>query len=82
MAGRLALGDYDHLHHFVAAGIWDATPSSSIAASQPQGEKKESPGHRPNRLCPPCATPSSNSSLDHRRSDARIVKNGFATSAG
>jgi hypothetical protein len=28
-----------------------------------------------------CATPSSNSSLDYRRSDARIAKNGFATSS-
>jgi SRSO17 transposase len=26
MAKRLALGDYDQLHHFVAAGVWDATP--------------------------------------------------------
>src|SRR2546425_11876573 len=33
-------------------------------------------------LSPPYATPSSNSSLDYRRSDARIVENGFATSGG
>src|SRR5579863_2993973 len=26
MAERLAGGDYDQLHHFVAAGVWDATP--------------------------------------------------------
>ena len=26
MAERLAPGDYDQLHHFVAAGIWDAGP--------------------------------------------------------
>src|SRR5438046_2512424 len=26
MAERLALGGYDQLHHFVAAGVWDATP--------------------------------------------------------
>jgi SRSO17 transposase len=26
MAKRLALGDYDQLHHFVAAGVWDARP--------------------------------------------------------
>ena len=26
MAERLALGDYDQLHHFIAAGVWDATP--------------------------------------------------------
>ncbi len=24
MAERLALGDYDQLHHFIAAGVWDA----------------------------------------------------------
>jgi len=39
-------------------------------------------GRRLSQLCPPYATPSSNSSLDHRRSDARIVENGFATSGG
>jgi SRSO17 transposase len=26
MAERLAFGDYDQLHHFIAAGVWDATP--------------------------------------------------------
>ena len=26
VAERLAPGDYDHLHHFVAAGVWDAAP--------------------------------------------------------
>jgi hypothetical protein len=26
MADRLAPGDYDQLHHFVAAGVWDAAP--------------------------------------------------------
>jgi SRSO17 transposase len=26
MAGRLAIGDYDQLHHFIAAGVWDAKP--------------------------------------------------------
>ena len=26
MAERLAAGDYDQLHHFIAAGIWDAEP--------------------------------------------------------
>jgi hypothetical protein len=44
--------------------------------------KKESTGRRLSQLCPPYATPSSNSSLDYRRSDARIVENGFATSGG
>src|SRR5215831_18998257 len=40
--------------------------------------KKESTGRRRDRHCPPCARPSSNSSLDHRRSDARAAENGFA----
>jgi SRSO17 transposase len=26
MAERLALGEYDQLHHFVAAGVWDTAP--------------------------------------------------------
>ena len=26
MAERLALGEYDQLHHFIAGGVWDATP--------------------------------------------------------
>src|SRR5262249_35882587 len=43
---------------------------------------KQSTGRRLSQLCPPYATPSSNSSLDYRRSDARIVENGFATSGG
>ena len=47
-----------------------------------KGGKKESTGHRRSRLCQPCATPSSNSSLNYRRSDARIAENGFATSRG
>src|SRR5260370_15986806 len=54
-----------------------ASPPSSNSA-----EKKESTVRRLSQLCPPCATPSSNSSLDYRRSDARIVKNGFAASSG
>src|SRR5262249_21328323 len=39
-------------------------------------------GPRLSQLYPPCATPSSNFSLDYRRSDARIVENGFAASSG
>src|SRR5512132_2072042 len=54
-----------------------ASPPSSNSA-----EKKESTGPRLSQLCPPCATPFSNSSLDYRRSDARIVENGFAASSG
>src|SRR5213076_572562 len=45
-------------------------------------EKKESTVPRLGQLCPPCATPSSNSSLDYRRSDARIVEDGFAAISG
>src|SRR5207244_7329172 len=26
MAERLALGDYNQLQHFIAAGVWDASP--------------------------------------------------------
>src|ERR1700722_18006272 len=29
MAERLAPGEYDQLHHFVAAGVWDAAPLES-----------------------------------------------------
>src|SRR5712671_6637983 len=54
-------------------------------ASSPQNSeagKKESTVHRLNQLCPPCATPFSKSSLDHRRSAARVVKNGFTANSG
>src|SRR6267378_1445361 len=54
-------------------------------ASSPQNSeagKKESTVHRLNQLSPPCATPFSKSSLDHRRSAARVVKNGFAANSG
>src|SRR5712671_3662405 len=54
-------------------------------ASSPQNSeagKKESTVHRLNQLCPPCATPFSKSSLDHRRSVARVIKNGFAANSG
>ena len=37
---------------------------------------------QPLRPIQPCAKPSSNSSLDYRRSDARIAENRFATSCG
>jgi UDP-2-acetamido-3-amino-2,3-dideoxy-glucuronate N-acetyltransferase len=61
-------------------------PSTTLADFERHGSskagKKESAGHRRSRLCQPCATPSSNSSLNYRRSDARIAENGFATSRG
>ena len=56
-----------------------------LPASSPQNSeagKKESKVHRLSQLCPPCATPSSKSSLDHRRSVARIAENGFAANTG
>src|ERR1700756_1283503 len=44
--------------------------------------KKESTGRRLNRHCLPCARPSSNSSLDHRRSDAPTAENRSAAGSG
>src|SRR6267143_1386959 len=34
MAERLVLGDYDQLHHFIAAGVWDAAPLERELALQ------------------------------------------------
>jgi SRSO17 transposase len=34
MAERLAPGDYDRLHHFVAAGVWDAAPLETELLTQ------------------------------------------------
>ena len=34
MAERLAPGDYDRLHHFVSAGVWDAAPLETELLSQ------------------------------------------------
>src|SRR6516225_6677941 len=56
-------------------------PPASPARNSKAG-KKDSTGPRLSQLYPPCATPSSNFSLDYRRSDARIVENGFAASSG
>src|SRR5882672_3168719 len=56
------------------------SPASPPCRSK--AEKKESAGRHLSRHYPPCATPSSNSSLDHRRSGARIAENGFAASSG
>src|SRR5215813_9811182 len=56
-------------------------PPASPARNSKAG-KKDSMGRRLSQLCPPYATPSSNSSLDYRRSVARIVENEFATSGG
>src|SRR5450756_1770645 len=37
MAERLAPGDYDQLHHFVAAGVWDVAPWRQNCLSRPTG---------------------------------------------
>jgi hypothetical protein len=55
-------------------------PGKSRPTTGGNGRARRSP--RLSQLCPPCATPFSNSSLDYRRSDARIVENGFAASSG
>ena len=34
MAERLATGSYDQLHHFIADGVWDATPLESELLNQ------------------------------------------------
>src|SRR5205085_3966596 len=56
-------------------------PPASPARNSKAG-KKESTGRRRSRPCQPCATQFSNSSRDHRRSDAHTAENGFATSSG
>jgi hypothetical protein len=45
-------------------------------------EKKETTGHRQSRPCQPYVRPFSNSSVAHRRSDARTAENGLETSSG
>jgi hypothetical protein len=46
------------------------------------GRKKESMAHRLNRPCRPYATPSSNSSFNHRLSDVRTAKGESSKSNG
>src|SRR5262245_45718034 len=53
-------------------------PPVSPAQNSKAG-KKESTGRRLSQRCPPCARPSSNSSLDHRRGNVPTAENGFAT---
>ena len=53
-------------------------PPISPAQNSKAG-KKESTGRRLSQPCPPCVRPSSNSLLDHRRSDVPTAENGFAT---
>ena len=45
-------------------------------------EKKESTGRHRNQPCQRCVRPSSNSSFDHHRTNARTAENGFAASSG
>jgi hypothetical protein len=54
----------------------------TVAPLVPAIQIEVTTGRRLSQLCPRYATPSSNSPLDYRRSDARIVENGFATSGG
>src|SRR4249919_1681423 len=56
-------------------------PPASPAQNRKAG-KKESTDRRLSRHYPPCATPSSNSSLARQSSVARIAENGFATRSG
>jgi len=37
MAARLAPGDYDQLHHFVAAGVWDPAPLDAELLAEADG---------------------------------------------
>src|SRR2546430_669220 len=53
-------------------------PPISPAQNRKAG-KKESTGRRLSQPCPPCARPSSKSSLDHCRGDVPTAENGFAT---
>jgi SRSO17 transposase len=42
MAERLALGEYDQLHHFIAAGVWDAglaAPMGWHGSIKPSGRR-------------------------------------------
>ena len=34
MAARLALGDYDQLHHFISSGVWNEAPLEEELAVQ------------------------------------------------
>src|SRR3979490_1258105 len=39
MAERLALGEYDQLHHFIAAGVWDAAPVETELLHERRGQQ-------------------------------------------
>src|SRR5437879_13860376 len=74
MAERLAPGDYDQLHHFVAAGVWDAAPletelliqadrlvggSDAVMVIDDTAVRKR--GHHSVRVAAPCRSPSGTS---------------------
>ncbi len=56
-------------------------PPASPAQNRKAG-KKESTGRHRNQPCQRCVRPSSNSSFDHHRTNARTAENGFAASSG
>jgi hypothetical protein len=67
-----------HRHALMTMIAYAFLQHRRLAATAPK--KKEPTGPRLSQLCPPCATPFSNFSLDYRRSDVRIVENGAASS--
>jgi hypothetical protein len=78
MAERLATGNYDQLHHFIADGVWDATPLESELLKQADrlvGGKDAATVLSLNQPCPPGVTPSSISSFGRRLSGARTADN-------
>src|SRR3979411_3425063 len=49
MAERLALGEYDQLHHFIAAGVWGAAPVETellVQADRLRGGRRCAVGQR------------------------------------
>jgi hypothetical protein len=62
-----------------------SAPQTRFSSGSPPSSnraKKRTSGPRLGQLCPPCAMPFSNSSLDYRCSDALTVENGSAASSG
>ena len=69
---------YDQLHHFIAAGVWDAKPSETELLVQ--ADKLVGASDGLSQLCPLCATPSSNSARTTQQ--CRIAESRSATSGG
>src|SRR5207247_11299621 len=80
--GEFVERDHDPEDRLVACAIAPDSAASSRGQRRPSRHSANAVnrprGRRRDRHCPPCARPSSNSSLDHRRSDARAAENGFA----